>query len=157
MIDSVRAGFSTSPMCSYADPLAETPSTKYCAGASGFSFDPLGSFSLTFRRQLAVLAGRRFRPASRWTALGKLGLGGPWRRLGGVDALQLQRRNFLRLQVDDADAVGVGVGDVELVAGEAEAARLVEQRRRPASRPARRPGTSCTSRFAGSSTLILLL
>src|SRR5882672_11204714 len=47
----------------------------------------------------------------------------PPRRL---DALQWQRRRFLGVHIDDADAVVIRVGDVELVPGEAQAARLVE-------------------------------
>ena len=73
------------------------------------------------------------------------------------DALQLQRRHRLRLHVDDADAVGVGVGDVQLAAGVAQAARLVEQRRRqPAVRLAAQERRAASLVF-GSITLILLL
>src|SRR5437868_6676715 len=47
------------------------------------------------------------------------------RRLRRFDALQFQRRNLLRLQIDHADAMRVGVGDVHLVARDAQARRFV--------------------------------
>src|SRR5207247_2330405 len=55
--------------------------------------------------------------------------------LYGVDAFQLQRRHRLRRQIDDADVVIIRVGDVKVVAGDADAARFVEHLR---LEPARR-------------------
>src|SRR5439155_22021725 len=43
-----------------------------------------------------------------------------------LDALQLQRRDILRLHVNDLDAVVIGVGNVYLAPGDAQPARFVE-------------------------------
>src|SRR5581483_3284184 len=45
-----------------------------------------------------------------------------------LQVFQLQRLCAARLQINDADGVIVGIGDIELAAGDAQAARLVELR-----------------------------
>ncbi len=59
-------------------------------------------------------------------AFGKTGR--PRRQAGRRQALERQRLDRVRLEVDDADLVVVGVGDVEAVFGRAQAAGLVKMR-----------------------------
>ena len=75
---------------------------------------------------------------------------------GGLRPSMRQRLHRLRREVDDADAVGVGVGDVQLAGRVADAARLVEQRRREPA-PVVAAQERRHSLVFGSKTLILLL
>src|SRR5262245_60200777 len=80
-----------------------------------------------------------------WNTRGAVAFGSPLnlrgRRLRCLYAQQLQCGHRFRLQIDYTDAMGVGVGHVQLAVAVAEASRLTKERaRQPAVRLAAEEG-----------------